>query len=84
MVSLGKYFTFQSPGFFFEKFLVFILFLRERERTGAQVGGGAEREGDTESEAGSRLWADSSESNLGLKLTNSEVGHDLSGSRTLN
>ena len=36
-------------------------------------GGGAEREGDTESEAGSRLWAVSTEPNAGLELTNCEI-----------
>ena len=36
-------------------------------------GGGAEREGDTESEAGSRLWAVSTEPNMGLKPTNCEI-----------
>ena len=35
--------------------------------------GGAEREGDTESEAGSRLRAVSTEPDVGLKLTNCEV-----------
>ena len=34
---------------------------------------GAEREGDTESEAGSRLWAVSTEPDAGLELTNSEI-----------
>ena len=35
---------------------------------------GAEREGDTESEAGSRLWAIiSPESDAGLKLTDREI-----------
>ena len=33
-------------------------------------GGGAEREGDTESETGSRLLAVSTEPDAGLKLTN--------------
>ena len=37
------------------------------------IGGGAEREGDTESEAGSRLWAVSTEPNVGLELTNHEI-----------
>ena len=32
-------------------------------------GTGAEREGDTESEAGSRPWAVSTEPDVGLKLT---------------
>ena len=38
-------------------------------------GGGAEREreGDTESEAGSRLRAVSTEPDLGLELTNREI-----------
>ena len=35
--------------------------------------GGAEREGDTESEAGSRLWAASTEPDLGLELMNCEI-----------
>ena len=36
-------------------------------------GGGAEREGDTESEAGSMLWAVSTEPYAGLKLTDHEI-----------
>ena len=36
-------------------------------------GGGAEREGDTGSEAGSRLQAVSTEPDAGLKLTDSEI-----------
>ena len=36
-------------------------------------GGGAEREGDTESEAGSRLWAISPEPDAGLELTDREM-----------
>ena len=36
-------------------------------------GGGAEREGDTELEAGSRLWAISPEPDAGLELTNHEI-----------
>ena len=44
-------------------------------------GGWAEREGDTESEAGSKFWAVSTEPDAGLKLMNfeimtwAEVGH---------
>ena len=34
---------------------------------------GAEREGDTESEAGSRLQAVSTEPNVGLELTDCEI-----------
>ena len=36
-------------------------------------GGGAEREGDTESEAGSRLWAISTEPDAGLNLRNFQI-----------
>ena len=36
-------------------------------------GGGVEREGDTESEAGPRLWAVSTEPDVGLEPTNSEI-----------
>ena len=35
--------------------------------------GGAEREGDTESETGSRLWAVSTEPDAGLELTDREI-----------
>ena len=35
--------------------------------------GGAEREGDTEFEAGSRLWAVSTESDVRLELTDREI-----------
>ena len=60
-------------------FLTFIYFW-DRERQ-SMNGGGAEREGDTESETGSRLWAISPEPDVGLKLTDretvtlAEVGH---------
>ena len=43
---------------------------RERERKRESRGGG---EGDTESEAGSRFWAVSTEPNTGLKPTNREI-----------
>ena len=36
-------------------------------------GGGAEREGDTELEAGSRLWAISPEPDAGLELADREI-----------
>ena len=35
--------------------------------------GGAEREGDAESDAGSRLWAVSTEPDAGLELMNHEI-----------
>ena len=35
--------------------------------------GGAEREGDTESETGSSLWAVSTEPDAGLKFTDGEI-----------
>ena len=51
-------------------FLNAYLFLRERQ---SESRGGAEREGDTESEAGSRLRAVSTEPDAGLKPTNHEI-----------
>ena len=48
------------------------MFISETERQ-SMSGGGAEREGDTESEAGSRLWAVSTEPDAGLELTNREI-----------
>ena len=55
----------------------FIIFERERERESesmrASVEWGRAREGDTESEAGSRLGAVSPESDAGLKLVNREI-----------
>ena len=50
--------------------MFFILFLRDRD---SMSGGGAEREGDTESEAGSRLRAVSTEPDVGLEVTDSEI-----------
>ena len=47
------------------------IYFRDRERQ-SMNGGGAEREGDTESEAGSRLWAISPEPDAGLELTDRE------------
>ena len=54
--------------------------MRERERETGTSGGGAEREGDTESKAGSRLQAVGTEPDAGLKpmnrkiMTRAEVG----------
>ena len=45
------------------------LFIFETEKDRAWAGEG-QREADTESEAGSRLWAVSTEPNAGLELTN--------------
>ena len=56
----------EKIDFFFNIYL----FLRQRE---SMNGGGAEREGDTESEAGSRLRAASTEPDAGLELTNLEI-----------
>ena len=46
------------------------IFLRDRDGVS---GGEAEREGDTESQAGSRLRAVSTEPNAGLELMNREI-----------
>ena len=49
-------------------------FFFERERVRQSVsGGGTERQADRESEAGSRLWAVSTESNVGLELTSRKI-----------
>ena len=49
------------------------IYFWERQRQNAS-GLEAEREGsEAESEAGSRLWAASTESNVGLELTNREI-----------
>ena len=47
--------------------LIYLEGERERQSTSR---GGAEREGDTESEAGSRLWTFSTEPDAGLEPTN--------------
>ena len=57
---------------FFETFFNVYLFLRERERQ-KMSGGGAEREGDTESQVGSRLRAVGPEPDVGLELTDCEI-----------
>ena len=51
-------------------FLNLYLFLRDRQSTS---GGGTERDGDTESEAGSRPWGISTESDMGLDPMNREI-----------
>ena len=48
------------------------IFDSERDRQSVSMGG-AEREGDTESEAGSRLQAVSTEPDAGLQLTDCEI-----------
>ena len=54
--------------FFCFFFLNVILLLRERQRVSRRGG-----KGDIESEAGSRLWAVSTEPNMGLKLINHRI-----------
>ena len=57
----------------YTSFIIFwCLFIFEKENT-SWGWGTAEREGSTESEAGSRLWAISTEPKGGLKLTNGEI-----------
>ena len=57
---------------FFSLIFKNILFIFDRERQSTN-GGGAEREGDTESEAGSGLRAVSPGPDAGLELTNREI-----------
>ena len=58
--------------FNFIYFLIFLTLIFERQRQ-SRSGEGAPREGDTESEAGSRLRAVSTEPDAGLELTNREI-----------
>ena len=52
--------------------------MRERKRQSQRVSGkGTEREGDTESEAGSRLRSVSTEPDPGVKPTNHEIMPEL-------
>ena len=60
-----------STLFFLFFFLMFIYFW-EREKQSVSAGG-AGREEDMESEAGSRLWAVNIELYTGLKLSNCEI-----------
>ena len=53
-------------------FSTFFIYFWDRERQ-SMNGGGAEREGDTESETGSRLRAISPEPDTGLELTDREI-----------
>ena len=53
-------------------FVTFIHFLGDRERQ-RESGGGAEREGDTDSEADSRIRAVSTEPDAGLELMSYEI-----------
>ena len=57
-------------SFSFFLFFNVYLFLRERQSVSWE---GAQKEGDTESKAGSKLQAVSTEPNAGLELTNSEI-----------
>ena len=52
-------------------FLTFIYFWERQRQNGSALG--MEREGGTESKAGSRLWAVSTEPDAGLKLTSCEI-----------
>ena len=52
---------------------MFIHFWQRERESERESGGGAEREADTESEAGSRLWAVNTEPDVGLKLTNRDI-----------
>ena len=53
-------------------FFFYILFIFDRQRQSTS-GGGAERDGAAESEAGSRLGAVSTEPDTGLEPTNGEI-----------
>ena len=57
-------------SFLFYFLYAYLFWGRERQSV---IRGGAEGEGDRESEAGSRLWDVSTEPNAGLELTNREI-----------
>ena len=59
-----------STSHFIIFFNVYSFFDRERQ---SMSRGGAERGGDTEPEAGSRLWTDSTEPDVGLELMDREI-----------
>ena len=59
-------------SFIFLFFFNVYFYFWDRERQ-SMNGGGSEREGDTESEIGSRLWVVSTEPNAGLELTDRET-----------
>ena len=66
-----------NPGFIaalpcFSFFFNVFIYFRDRERQ-SMSRGGAEREGDTECEAGFRLWAVSTEPEVGLEPTDCEI-----------
>ena len=67
----------QNQRIFIFNFFMFIYFLRgwerERERETKVSWGTTEREGNTEFEVGSRLWAVNTEPDTGLELTNLEI-----------
>ena len=64
-------FFFPILYFVYKIFLTFIYFW-DRDRQSVNRGG-SEREGDTESKAGSRLWAVSAEPDTGLELTDRKI-----------
>ena len=69
---MGSHFSHFSSSVVFFFFFTFIYLLRDIERQSTSWGG-AERERDTEAEAGSRLRAVSTEPDAGLELTNREI-----------
>ena len=70
LILLGVIKTAMKKTCLFLKFFLMFIFDRERQ---SMRGGGAERGGDTESEAGSRLRAISTEPDAGVELTNREI-----------
>ena len=78
MVSLPEDTQRGQPAFLLLFFFCFLIFFQrfylfwDRERQSMNRGG-AEREGDTESETGSRLGAISPEPDTGLKLMDREI-----------
>ena len=72
IVAMITFILFFFTLFFFFYFFSTFIYFWDRERQ-SMNGRGAEREGDTESETGSRLRAISPEPDAGLELTDREI-----------
>ena len=71
--SLPTRFYIQALSSDFKKFFLMFIYFWETEKDTAWAREGREREADTESKAGSRLWAVSTEPVAGLGITSYEI-----------
>ena len=73
--TLGRMTKEKAESLFYNNYMfkkIFNVYFWERDSQSTSRGG-AEREGDAESEAGSRLWTVNTEPEVGLKLTEGEI-----------